>query len=75
MRPGLRGREGACGAGRSMNPNSRRGTSPHRGAWVMDVETMTDRFVGIDVSKAQVPTRGCRPAQARLLRVGLFEGW
>src|SRR6266849_2895815 len=55
MYPGRRGREGACGAGRhSLNPNSRLGTSPHRGGWVMDVETMADRFVGIDVSKARV---------------------
>jgi transposase len=37
-----------------MNPNSRLGTSPHRGGWVMDVETTADRFVGIDVSKARV---------------------
>jgi len=37
-----------------MNPNSRLGTSPHRGGWVMDVETKADRFVGIDVSKARV---------------------
>ena len=36
------------------NPNSRLGTSPHRGGWVMDVETTADRFVGIDVSKARV---------------------
>src|SRR5713101_9412481 len=55
MYPGRRGREGACGAGRhSLNPNSRLGTSPHRGGWVMDVETTADRFVGIDVSKARV---------------------
>src|ERR1700694_4177813 len=55
MRLGRRGREGACGAGRhSVNPNSRLGTSPHRGGWVMDVETKADRFVGIDVSKARV---------------------
>jgi hypothetical protein len=37
-----------------MNPNSRLGTSPHRGGWVMDVATTADRFVGIDVSKARV---------------------
>jgi transposase len=37
-----------------MNPNRRLGTSPHRGGWVMDVETTADRFVGIDVSKARV---------------------
>jgi hypothetical protein len=37
-----------------MNSNSRLGTSPHRGGWVMDVETKADRFVGIDVSKARV---------------------
>src|SRR6516162_8432627 len=37
-----------------MNANSRLGTSPHRGGWVMDVETKADRFVGIDVSKARV---------------------
>jgi hypothetical protein len=37
-----------------MNPNSRLGTSPHRGGWVMDAETEADRFVGIDVSKARV---------------------
>jgi transposase len=37
-----------------MNPNSRLGTSPHRGGWVMDVKTTADRFVGIDVSKARV---------------------
>jgi transposase len=37
-----------------MNPNSRLGTSPHRGGWVMDVEGKADRFVGIDVSKARV---------------------
>src|SRR6266566_554035 len=55
MYPGRRGREGACGAGRHcLNPNSRLGTSPHRGGWVMDVETTADRFVGIDVSKARV---------------------
>src|SRR6516165_2621230 len=52
---GLGGRKGACGAGwHSINPNSRLGTSPHRGGWVMDVETTADRFVGIDVSKARV---------------------
>jgi transposase len=37
-----------------MNPNSRLGTSPHRGGWVMDVATAAERFVGIDVSKARV---------------------
>src|SRR5215472_10247842 len=55
MCPGLRSRERACGTGRhSMNPNSRLGTSPHRGGWVMDVETTAERFIGIDVSKARV---------------------
>jgi hypothetical protein len=48
MRPSYLGSAGACGAGRhSMNPNGRLGTSPHRGGWVMDVETEADRFVGI----------------------------
>jgi transposase len=37
-----------------MNPNSRLGTSPHRGGWVMDAKTEADRFIGIDVSKARV---------------------
>jgi transposase len=37
-----------------MNPNSRLGTSPHRGGRVMDVKTRSDCFVGIDVSKARV---------------------
>jgi hypothetical protein len=30
-----------------MNPNSRLGTSPHRGGWVMDAETQAERFIGI----------------------------
>ncbi len=73
MRPGLRGREGACGAGRSMNPNSRRGTSPHRGAWVMDVETMTDRFcrhrcVEGAGAHARMPTGASSSASSRSIR-------
>jgi transposase len=37
-----------------MNPNSRLGVSPHRRGWVMDAKSETDRFTGIDVSKARV---------------------
>jgi transposase len=46
-----------------MNPNSRLGTSLHRGGWVMDVETKADCFVGIDISKARVDV-DVRPAGA-----------
>src|SRR5439155_679234 len=53
--PGPRGREGASGAGWfSVSPNSRLGTSPHRGGWVMENTPAADRFVGIDVSKSWV---------------------
>src|SRR5579864_8449725 len=50
------GRHGASGAGRlvSINPNSRLGTSPHQGGWVMDSRPEADRYVGLDVAKGHV---------------------
>jgi transposase len=50
MSPGLEGRKGARGPGRHpFNPNSRLGTSPHRGGWVMDGKAEVECFVGVDV--------------------------
>src|SRR6185436_3395897 len=55
MFPDHRVREGASGAGWfSVNPNSRLGTSPHRGGWVMESKCAAERFIGIDISKAWV---------------------
>jgi hypothetical protein len=50
------GRHGAGGARRfvSINLNSRPGTSPHQGGWVMDSKTQPVRYIGIDVAKTQV---------------------